>query len=218
MVSIPSTYANNDGARIAIAVPVRDTTSMLFTRSLANLMHKCGQDRKPISLHMNHGSNIVSQRQDLASEILKNTRADYILWLDSDMHFPSDLIDKMLNRKCKIVGVPYATRTRPIRSTAFASRFDYNARLNKSTTREKLEKVAALGFGCVLIHRSVFDAMEQPYFGLKWDPGTESVMGEDIYFFEKAANAEFDIFADFELAERVAHIGNKAFTLGDIEE
>tara|TARA_B100000925_G_C21961590_1_gene453635 strand:- start:436 stop:1089 length:654 start_codon:yes stop_codon:yes gene_type:complete len=217
MVSVPSAYANNDRQRIALCVPVRDHVSVMFTRSLANMMQKCGQEQKPVTLHMNYGSNIVSQRYELAKEALA-TRADFLLWIDSDMHFPSDLIDKLLNRKAKLIGVPYATRVRPIRSTAFRSNLDYNARLNNSVDPSGLEKVAGLGFGCVLIHRSIFEATDAPWFGLKFDPSTASVMGEDIYFFEKAAEAGFQCYADFELAKNVAHIGGKAYTLEDIEE
>ena len=43
-------------------------------------------------------------------------------------------------------------------------------------------------------------------------------MGEDIYFFEKAAEAGFQAYADFEIADSVTHIGSKAFSLQDIEE
>lgn len=217
MVSVPSAYANNDRQRIAVCVPVMDQCSTLFTRSLANMMHKAGTDRKPVSLHMNYGSNIVSQRYELAKEALA-TRADFLLWLDSDMHFPSDLIDKLLNRKAQLVGVPYTTRIRPIRSTAFKSRMDYDARINKGSDPKGIEKVAALGFGCVMIHRSVFEKTEKPWFGLKYEPSSQSIMGEDIYFFEKAADAGFTAYADFELAKLVAHIGSKAYTLEDIEE
>ena len=236
MVSVPSAYVNNDGYRIAICVPVMDQCSTLFTRSLANLMHKCGQDKKPVTLHMSYGSNVVSQRDALAREALA-TQADFLMWFDSDMHFPSDTIDRLLNRKAKLVGVPYATRVRPIRSTAFKSTMDYDARLNKSVDGG-LEKVAALGFGCVLVHREVFETMEAkeykskfdvvnavvmdkkepPWFGVKFDDESKSVLGEDIYFFEKASDAGFQPYADFELAQNVAHVGSKVYTLEDIEE
>ena len=228
MVSVPSAYANNDGHRIAICIPVMDQVSTMFARSLANLMHKCGLDKKHISIHMSYGSNVISQRHSLAQEALSTT-ADFLLWLDSDITFPSDLIDRLLNRKAKLVGVPYTTRIRPIRSTAFRSTMDYNARMNSSGGGTSgLERIAALGFGCVLIHRDVFEKMqsteyrskfdktEPPWFGVKFE--NDSVMGEDIYFFEKAADAGFQAYADFELAKSISHIGSKAYTLEDIEE
>ena len=123
MVSVPSAYANNDGHRVAICIPVMDQVSTMFARSLANLMHKCGQDKKHVSIHMSYGSNVISQRHSLAQEALSTT-ADFLLWLDSDITFPSDLIDRLLNRKAKLVGVPSTPRIRPIRSTAFRSTMD----------------------------------------------------------------------------------------------
>ncbi len=238
MVSVPSTYVNNDGYRIAICIPVMDQCSTMFTRSLANLMHKCGQDRKSVSIHMQYGSNVTMQRDALAREALE-TSADFLMWLDSDMHFPSDTIDRLLNRKAKIVGAPYTTRVKPIRSTAFKSAMDYDARLNRSVDGG-IEKVAALGFGCVLIHREVFETMNKqdpnvmrkldvvdavvhdysdpPWFGVKYDSKYETMMGEDIYFFEKASKAGFQAYADFELAQSIAHVGSKVYTLKDIED
>ena len=218
MVSVPSAYVNNSGYRIAICMPVMDNCSTLFTRSLSNLLHKCGRDKKPVTTHMVYGSNVISQRYELAKEAL-DTSADFLLWLDSDITFPSDLIDRLLNRKAKLVGVPYTTRIRPIRSTAFKSSLDYNARLNSATDKGlALEKVSALGFGCVLIHREVFEKTEQPWFGTRYDEKTKTIMGEDIYFFEKAAEAGFQAYADFEIADSVTHVGSKAFSLQDIEE
>ena len=51
-------------------------------------------------------------------------------------------------------------------------------------------EVHAAGFGCVLIHRSVFEMMERPWF--QFIKGTCS---EDFYFFVKAQELGFKLWA-----------------------
>jgi len=61
------------------------------------------------------------------------------------------------------------------------------------TTREELIECDAVGTGCLLVHRSVFEAIKPPYFVLN-SGGRAS--GEDFSFCRKAKRAGFKIFAD----------------------
>jgi hypothetical protein len=56
------------------------------------------------------------------------------------------------------------------------------------------------GFGCVLVHRSVFEVLDVPYF--KFLPDKCS---EDFYFFVKARQKGFELWADPSLD--LKHIG-----------
>ncbi len=58
--------------------------------------------------------------------------------------------------------------------------------------REDLIECDGIGGGCLLIHRRVFEAIEQPYF--KCNPNT--FIGEDFYFCRKAQAAGFKIYLD----------------------
>ena len=71
MVSIPNyLYRADKNARVAICVPVRDYVTAAFSFSLAMLLKKCGETDRKTSLHMVMGSEIASQRQQLATEAL----------------------------------------------------------------------------------------------------------------------------------------------------
>jgi hypothetical protein len=212
MVSIPNyLYRADKTARVAICVPVRDNVTAAFSFSLAMLLKKCGETARKTSLHMVIGSEIASQRQQLATEAL-STECTHILWLDSDMRFPNTIIESLLLHEKDIVACNYSTRVAPHIPVAFTSKQDMSQRLYDQTG---LNKVTAVGMGCMLVKRNVFNDMELPYFGVEWNHDYTSLIGEDLFFANKADNAGYDIWIDSDLSNKIAHIGTRAYTLED---
>ncbi len=85
-------------------------------------------------------------------------------------------------------------------------------------------QVDVAGFGCVLLHRSVFEAMQYPYFQFEFytdHAGIKREASEDFYFFVQARNLGFELWAVPEL--RCGHLGDARFyyqedmDLGDME-
>ena len=212
MVSIPNyLYRADKTARVAICVPVRDNVTAAFSFSLAMLLKKCGETDRKTSLHMVIGSEIASQRQQLATEAL-STECTHILWLDSDMRFPNTIIESLLLHEKDIVACNYSTRVAPHIPVAFTSKQDMSQRLYDQTG---LNKVTAVGMGCMLVKRNVFNDMELPYFGVEWNHDYTSLIGEDLFFANKADNAGYDIWIDSDLSNKIAHVGTRAYTLED---
>ena len=75
---------------ILIAIPCMDMVSARFAQSLATLK-KVGQCT--VSFLM--GSLIYDSRNKLAGYAVQ-MEADYMLWLDSDMVFPPDTLERMM--------------------------------------------------------------------------------------------------------------------------
>ena len=75
---------------IFIAVPCMDSVPAVFAQSLASLkkVGNCAIGFKP-------GSLVYMARNDLAKQAVK-MGADYIFWLDSDMIFDADVLERML--------------------------------------------------------------------------------------------------------------------------
>lgn len=210
MVSIPNyLYRADKNARVAICVPVRDYVTAAFSFSLAMLLKKCGETDRKTTLHMVMGSEIASQRQQLATEAL-STECTHILWLDSDMRFPNITLEALISHDKDIVACNYSTRVEPHMPVAFTSKQDMGERLGAGVG---LNKVAAVGMGCMLVKRNVFESMSLPYFGVEWNQDYTSLIGEDLYFANKADLAGYDIWIDSDLSNRIAHIGTRAYTL-----
>ena len=213
MVSLPKYYKTSDkNAKVAICVPVRDIVTAAFSYSLAMLLKKCGETGLKTSLHMVMGSEIASQRQQLATVALE-TDCTHILWLDSDMKFSSDVLEKLLSANKDIVACNYSTRVPPYLPVAFTSDIDMDMRLTEKTG---IHTVCAVGLGCMLVKRKVFDQMALPYFGVSWNEDYTGLVGEDLFFCQKARGLGFNINIDCDLSQEISHIGTTAFKLEGI--
>jgi hypothetical protein len=216
VVSIPKYhYKDVKGSRVAICVPVRDYVTAAFSYSLANLMRKCGETEQKVSLHMVMGSEVAMQRQQLVDEALE-TDCTHILWLDSDMNFPVNVLHGLLSHNLDIVACNYSTRVAPHRPVAFKTSSDLDIRVFDGTG---LEEIYAVGMGCMLVKRSVYETISRPYYSVNWNDDYTSLVGEDIYFCNKIKEHGYKIFLEHDLSKKIAHVGTRAYTIkGDCND
>lgn len=200
--------------KLAICVPARDTVHVGFAKCLANLTARLAKENINYELIFNLGSVIPQQRNTLAESALER-KADYLLWLDSDMHFPANTVEKLLKHNKEICAATYSTRIKPQRSVAFLDKNNLDKRLK---TKNGLHKVFAVGMGCMLVSRIVFENIPKPWFQYVWNEDTQDLSGEDIYFCNQANDTGFEIFVDADLSNDVAHYGTKAFLIGETNE
>lgn len=200
--------------KLAICIPARDTVYTHFTQCLNNLTNRLSRDNVEFKVFFNLGSVIPQQRLDLVESALEYN-ADFILWLDTDMHFPDSIFYDLKNHQTDIVAATYSTRVKPQKNVAFIDKNDSNLRLKESTG---LHKVFAVGMGCMLTKTSVFEEIPKPWFQLHWNVDLENFSGEDIYFCKLANDTGFDIYVDATLSNNVAHYGVKAYHIDEIHE
>ena len=74
--------------KVFVAIPSLDTVPALFCQSLA-LLQRAGDTIVGFQV----GSLVYNARNELARQAIKS-EADWVLWLDSDMVFSSDLLQK----------------------------------------------------------------------------------------------------------------------------
>lgn len=179
-----------------IAVPCMNQVPAEFCSSLA-MLHKEGE----CVLEMKIGSLIYDSRNALCNTAIK-IGADYILWLDSDMVFPADLLTHMLdviqnNEEIDILTGVYYRRTEPYTPVLF-DRLEQqpNGRIDWSGFEEiptDLFQVGGCGFGCVLTPLDVIiDVMGAHGTLFTPFPG----VGEDLAFCIRARECGFSIYAD----------------------
>lgn len=157
------------------------------------------------------GSIITSSRRNLVETFLKSD-LDYMLWIDSDIKFPIDTPVRLLKRNKKIVGCNYRKRRFP--NPSFTAMKKVEGKYVEFKTEAKspgLEVVDILPHGMVLIEREVYEKVSKPYYLLDYDQDTKTELGEDVYFFEKAKNAGFEIWCDQDLSREISHIGTFYF-------
>ena len=197
--------------KIAICVATRDTVHVGFAKCLANLTASLARDNIDYELIINLGSVIPQQRNTLVDVALEKD-ATHLLWLDSDMHFPDSVVKDFLKHNLDIVAATYSTRVKPQRSVAFLDKNNLDLRLKNDTG---LNKVFAVGMGCMLVTRRVFENIPKPWFQYVWNEDTQDLSGEDIYFCSQENDTGFEIYIDSDVSRSVAHYGVKAYLIGE---
>ena len=179
------------------------------------LAMKCGTD------------GLVAARNQTVTAFLKSD-AQWLWWIDTDMGFKPDTLDLLLdaadpvdrpivgalcfsNResgqdgysgyRCDPVPTLYQFVTMPNGQNGFQPIWDY--------PRDSLVEVAGTGSACILIHRTVFEAIQAQSGAPNWyirltNPTTGQLIGEDLSFCYRAAQAGFRLHVN--TAAKTTHL------------
>ena len=136
----------------------------------------------------------------------------HILYIDDDMLFESDALDRLLSHGKEIVGVNAYSRALPLSSTVGLMDKDGKYLEPEKHTEwemripEGLFECFSIGTGVLLIDMKVFDVIEKPWF--KFDMHEEGYMkqGEDSWFCTEAKKKGYKIYCDPTL--KIGHIGS----------
>jgi hypothetical protein len=195
---------------IFIAVPCPESVASEFAQSLALLSGHLVSQGHTINVGVSIGSYLAKNRRDLVEYFLK-TEFEYILWLDSDMAFPPDAGQRLLEHDADIVACNYRRRRFPNPSFV-ASR--YNGKFFNEPEEVELKEdspetefVDSIGLGCCLMKKGVFDKVKSPYFMIDFDKKKKIEIGEDIYFFKQCKENGIRVMCDNALSKSLSHIG-----------
>ena len=196
---------------LSICVPTRDTVNSGFAYDLTLMAARWYAEApagSAFNLHFLQGTLIADQRCKLV-ELALSRKADYVLFLDSDMRFPANLIDRLLAHDKDIVACNYAQRRLPVRTVAFKdwAALDYVYSLGK----EGLETVDAVGMGAMLIKAEVFKRIPYPWFQIHYLPSAKMWAGEDMFFCNLAKEAGIEVVVDHDLSRQIGHEGMFTF-------
>ena len=195
--------------KVSICVPCRDTVHAAFAFDLAKLMQHCQLIETEVTPHFCIGTLIVNQRDQLA-EMALAAGSTHILWLDSDMMFPPDTVQRLLAHDAPIVAGNYVTRQYPHKTVAYTHMHDWRSYVINTGKQDPIS-VAAVGMGCMLVNTAVIREMPRPRFQTMWIPETDDHMGEDFYFCSRAKELGFDILIDDALSCDLQHLGTVSF-------
>lgn len=193
--------------KILIAVPCMDQVPAQFASSLATLtkIEAC-------VVAFQIGSLIYTSRENLAVEAIKR-EADYILWLDSDMIFTPDTLQRLMADletlgEGAIVSGLYFRRVAPFTPVLF-EQLDVDDegvctwKDFEDIPEKEIFEVAGCGFGCVLMPTAVCmdilatgDTMFTPVSGV----------GEDLSFCWRARKQGWKIYCDPKI--ECGHVGH----------
>lgn len=189
--------------KLLIAIPTMDTVPVEFMKSLLALTRRLTADGIAYDIEIESGTLVYMARDKLASHAL---RSDYthVLWLDSDMVFPDNILDDlMFCGKDFVSGIAHSRR-KPFVGCLFKS-------INLSNLeRWKLEdypketfEVAGCGMACVLITTEIIREVLLKH-GTAFTPFQS--YGEDLSFCKRVTDLGYHIYA--EPAVRLGHMAH----------
>lgn len=191
--------------KVFIAIPSLENVPALFCQSLA-LLKRAGDTTVGFEV----GSLVYNARNNLARQAIKS-EADFVLWLDSDMVFGPDLLQRML-KVCQDEKIDFLTglcfRRKPPYTPCLFDRLEkvdngasYTALMSVPYGRFK---VGGCGFAGVLMSTDVLLSVAAKFNGRMFDP--MDGFGEDVSFCWRARKCGYDIWCDSEI--ELGHVGN----------
>lgn len=187
--------------KILIAVPCMDQVPAQFAQSLATL-NRVGECLVAFQI----SSLIYTARDELAKKAIE-LEVDYVLWLDSDMVFGADTLQRLINnRERGIITGLYYRRVSPFSPVAFKKLDVIDGHFDSeglTDIPEDLFEVEGCGFGCVLTPTDVFIDVASK-FGKVFEPYASG--GEDVSFCWRARQCGYKIVCDPSIP--LGHVGH----------
>ena len=205
-----------------ICIPCMDKVDTLFMECMLRLNLPPDTDWA-----ISRSSLIYDSRNNLA-KMAVDGNFDVVLWLDSDMSFPSDLVHKLMShidRGHRVISGMYFTRKMPVipvmcSEIGFKKEPQKGQEANDPATgwtpytlpADSYEpgstfKVAAMGMGACMMEVDVIKEV-QAKFGLPFSP--EPGFGEDYSFCRRCTDLGIDMWCDSSI--KLGHIGQTIIT------
>lgn len=201
-------------AKVMIAVPCLNDVPTKFMLSLMALDHYRikGVDLNVVVVE---DSMTYTARTQLADMALRDNY-DFMLWIDSDMVFPTDMLYRFLLAKKEMVTGLYFQRRGEHKPVIYRSCNALEVKEDDRTIhaevytdypKDQLFQVAACGFGAVLMHTEAIRRVARGFDGNVFDPLLGA--GEDLSFCARYAAVGGEIWCDPTI--KLGHIGRTIF-------
>lgn len=199
-----------------IAIPCMDVMPVQFVQSLL-FMDKPDDCRCVLA----SGSLVYDSRNELIARA-RESGADRILFVDSDMKFERDMMTRLsadIDAGCEIVSSLCFKRRPPFTPVIYSQMelIEENgkkiptAKVMHDYPQADLFEVEAVGFGCVMLSMSAVEKVIDAFGPYPFAPALG--FGEDMSFCMRARKAGVKIWCDSRV--RVGHVGY--YTFGEMD-
>jgi hypothetical protein len=187
-------------AKIMVGIPIHRPIEFKVFESFIRMTNYRGEHELHFCMVSN--SLIYDAREHIAEEFLKS-ECEYLMFIDSDMTFHPKSIEFLTRHKKDFVTAKAFKRVKPYQP-CFYTKVEYNDGVPNLETPlqygEGLLRIEGAGLACALIHRSVFERLEKPFFF------PYPNVGEDLTFCLKMKEKEIEMFCDTTL--QFGHLGH----------
>lgn len=202
----------NTEPNVFVSMPSGSEIPVHTVQSLMNWqMHR----REKAIFSMKLDTYIEKARNEAVVQAVQ-AKATHLMFIDSDMYFPPDGIERLLKHEKEIVGGLYFGRLHP---KPMAFRIKDNQSVSVDPRKEHgLVEVDFIGTGFMLINMSVFQKLDPPFFSFSYHPEEIGLpatgdkfapKGEDVFFCMYAKSKGVQVWCDADL--KLGHIGSRVY-------
>lgn len=192
---------------IVVGVPSMDMLNANFAMALAQFHYRMGALHQPIALINSKGSIVAINRNNIVRRA-QQLGAAKVFFIDSDMSFPMDGLERLLSSGKSIVGASY-----PQRTGLHKNLVKPKGNLRQDVPTDALVEVDGLPTGFLLIDMAIFADLKRPYFRFTVNEEKEEVGGEDYDFCDRARAAGHSVWLDPALSYELIHWGECGWRL-----
>jgi len=182
--------------KVLIEIPHTGIFPFQFVHSFPLMMVTAMRAGISIEYELRGHSLVYDAREEAAKKLLSSD-CDALLFLDSDMAPPANMIVRLAGHDKPIVSALAFRRVPDYEPCIFKSVSDTDAEVYADYPKG-LAVVSATGMACTLIKREVLAKTPQPWF-------TPGKLGEDLSFCRRVTEAGFPIYCDTTLICK--HVG-----------
>lgn len=160
------------------------------------------------------GSDLTKIRQSILDYALEQG-FDFVLMIDTDQTFPSNLLYRMLHWKVPIVACNIPIKAIPSQPTArtFNPNFPGGDVVYSDPGKHGLEKVWRVGTGVILLDCDLLRRVPWPHFNAGWDLQLKERKGEDWSLLDNIERHTGELpYIDHDLSREVGHRGTFTVT------
>lgn len=186
-----------------VPTPFLISFTQLFRPGQIKVLRQLGVERY---FHLYNRAFPLDHNRNLLVKKSLELDAQWILFLDADMTHPLDLVSSLvrdaLESGASILSACYFKKLPPHACVSARKRHPEDQQLLTpiDTVDKGLVDCDVIGMGAALIHRSVFEAIDYPWFEYEtYDVTGERTITEDVPFCAKAKATGFRILTDTRL-------------------
>lgn len=202
---------------VAFAIPSygawQAETSVSVIRAFSHFLNRwVSRGQGGVSLFARSGTIVSNVRNELVHEIINYpTPITHIMWIDSDMIIPPDIVERFLAHDVPMVAANYSSRRPPIHPVAWKA----DKRIYTTPDSSGLEEATFSGLGAALISTGVYKNLPTPWHKIL-HTGPTDYLGEDVYFFRKVKQTlNIPLWIDHDVSKEITHQGTHNFGMQD---